>query len=128
MLDNFNYKKEISHLCLMANEQVSDSNSSDGGDDRNISKENEDKEEKCEVPDELYDGLSKCSKHKVIKLLLYFLKQLQGHISKIKSLKKIIFHLSEENVKLQKTSGLSSNNLNVAQEKCILLRKEENDL
>jgi len=128
MFDNFNDKKEIKHLGLMANEQVNDSNSGDDVDDRNITKENEDGEEKYEVQDEVHDGLSKCSKCKVIKLLLYFLKQLQWHSSKIKSLRKITFHLSQENVKLEKSSGSLSNNLNVAQEKCILIRKEKNDL
>ena len=87
MLDNCNEKKEINHPCLMASEQVRDPNSSDDDDDDgNINKEAE--EEEYEVPDEVYDGLNKCSKHKVIKLLLYFLKQLQGYSSKIKGLKK----------------------------------------
>ena len=67
MFDNFNDKKEIKHLGLMANEQVNDSNSGDDANDRNITKENEDGEEKSEVQDEVYDGLSKCSKCKVIK-------------------------------------------------------------
>ena len=39
MFDNFNDKKEINHLCLIVNEQVGDSNSSDDAYDRNISKE-----------------------------------------------------------------------------------------
>jgi len=67
----------------MANEQVSDWNSSDGDDDGNLSK---DDDEEYEAPYEVYDGLNKCSKCKVIKLLLYFLK-LQRHSSKMKSLK-----------------------------------------
>jgi len=45
MLDNFNDKRDVNHLCLMANEQVSDPNSSDD-DDGNISKEEEEKAEK----------------------------------------------------------------------------------
>ena len=39
MFNNFNDKKNINHLCLNVNDEVGDSNSSDGDNDGNISEE-----------------------------------------------------------------------------------------
>ena len=74
-LENSNRRKEINHLCLMTNEQVRDPNSSYDDDAGNTSEEEQEEvEEECEVADEVYDGLNKCSKSEVIKLLLYLVK------------------------------------------------------
>ena len=54
MFDSINDKKEINHLCLKANDEVGDSNSSDGDNDGNISEEEEEEEEEYEVLDEVY--------------------------------------------------------------------------
>ena len=44
MFGNFNDEKEINHLCVMANEQVSGPNSNDNDNDGNISEKEEEEE------------------------------------------------------------------------------------
>lgn len=60
---------KLNRPCLMANEQIGDSNSSDDDDGGNISEEEE--EEEHEILDEVYNGLNKFSKLKVAKVLLH---------------------------------------------------------
>ena len=77
MLDNFNEEKEIYHHCLMINEQINGPN--------DLSEQKGGVEEEYEVLNVVHDGLGKCPKRKTIKLLLYFVKQLQRHSFKTKS-------------------------------------------
>ena len=41
-----------------------------------------------DIPNEVYDSLHNYSKRKLIKVLLYYIRRQEGHISKIEDLKK----------------------------------------
>ena len=46
------------------------------------------------IPDDVYDYPHNYSKHKLIKVLLYYIRHQEGRISKIKDLKKNNFEFS----------------------------------
>ena len=95
MHSNLSDQKEINHFCLMANEEVDrDASDNDNDDACTSDDEEEDEEMEYDIPDELYNTLHNYSKHKLIKVLLYYIRHQKGHISKIKELKKKIFELS----------------------------------
>jgi len=128
MLNNSN-DEEITHLCLMANERIENRDTSDNDDDDASSSDDEEEEEqtKYDIPDEVYDFLNNYSKRKLVKLLLYYIRH-QGHISKIKDLKKMNFELSQENVEFRKSNDSFSNDIKSFHEKFVLLEKEKDEL
>jgi len=130
MICNAKDKNGITHLCLMANEGIENRDTSDSYvDDDDCT--SDDKEEEAEtgndILDEVYDLLSNYSKCKLIKVLLYYIRH-QGHISKIKDLKKTNFELSQENLEFQKSNDSLANNLKSFQEKFVLLKQQKDEL
>ena len=81
-----------------------------------------------DIPNEVYDSLHNHSKRKWIKVLFYYIRHKEGHISKIKDLKKKNFKLSQENIEFWKSNDLVSNDLKSFQEKVVLLKKEKDEL
>ena len=59
MLSNLSDKKESTHFCLMANEDVKDRDASDNDDDAACTSDDEEEDEKMkyDIPDEAYDSL-----------------------------------------------------------------------
>ena len=80
----------------MANERIENRHTSDNdGDDASSSDDEEEEEEtEYDIPDEVYNFLNNYSKRKLVKLLLYYIRPQERHISKIKDLKKMNFELS----------------------------------
>ena len=130
MLGNLSDEKEITHFCLMINEEVKDQAASDNDDNDACISDDEEEDEKMEYDtlDEVYDSLHNYSKCKVIKVLFYYIRRQEGHISKIKDLKKKNFELSQENVEFRKSNDSGSNDLKSFQEKVVLLEKEKDEL
>ena len=106
LLCNSNDENEITYLCLMANERIENQDTSDNDDDDASSSDDEEEDEETEydIPDEVYDFLNDYSKHKLVKLLLYYIRRQEWHMSKIKDLKKMNFELSQENVEFRKSN------------------------
>jgi len=77
LLCNSNDENEITHLCLMANERIENRDTSDNDDDDASSSDDEEEDEETEydIPDEVYDFLNDYSKHKLVKLLLYYIRR-----------------------------------------------------
>jgi len=129
MLNNSN-DEEITHLCLIANDGVKNRDTSDKDDDGTCTSDDDEEEEETgyDSLDEVYDFLNNCSRHKLLKVLLHYIKHQEGHISKVKDLKKMNFELSQENIEFQKPNDSLSNDLKSFQEKFILLEKEKDEL
>ena len=102
MFCNSNDKNKTTHFYLMANEGVEnqDTSDSDADDDNACTSDDEEEEEETgnDIPNEVYDFLNNYSKQKLIKVLLYYIRREEEHISKIKKLMKIHFELSQENI------------------------------
>jgi len=114
----------------MANEGVENRDTSDNGDDNDVcTSDDEEEEEETEYDNlnEVYDLSNNCSRRKLLKVLLYYIKHQKGHISKIKDLKKINSELSQENVEFRKSNDSLSNDLKSFQEKFALLEKEKDE-
>ena len=79
-------KNEITHLYLMAIEEIENRDTSDNGDDDDdndacISDDQEEEEEtEYDIPDEVYDFLSNYSKRKLAKVLLYYIRRQDTHV------------------------------------------------
>ena len=134
MFYNSNDENEITHLRLMANEGVehrdtSDKDDDDDDDDDACTSDDEEEEEETEYDnsDEVYNFLNNCSRRKLLIVLLYYIKHQEGHISKIKDLKKMNSELSQENVEFRKSNDSLSNDLKSFQEKFALLEKEKDE-
>jgi len=79
----------------MVNEGVGNQDTSDSDDDACTSDDKEEEEETGnDISDEIYDFLSNYSKCTLVKVLLCYIRCQEGHISKIKDLKKVNFELS----------------------------------
>jgi len=75
----------------MANDGVENRDTSDNDDDDDACpSDDEEEEEETEYgsPDEVCDFLNNCSRRNLLKILLYYIKCQEGHISKIKNLTK----------------------------------------
>ena len=119
-------KKEITHLCLIANDEVKDRDASDYHDNEPCTSDDEEEDEELEygILNEVYGSLHNYSKRKLIKVLLYYIIRQEGCISKIKDLKKKNFELPQENVEFQKPNDSVSNDLKSFQRKLSFLRKK----
>ena len=90
MFCNSNDENEVTHFFLMANEGVQNQDTSDNDDDNACASDDEEEEEETEYhsSNEVYDFPNNCSRRKSLKVLLYYIRHQEGHISKIKDLKK----------------------------------------
>ena len=79
----------------MATEEVKDQDANNDDDDDVCTSDEEEEEDEMEydIPDEVYHFLHNYSKHKLLKVLLYYIRRQEGHISKIKNLERKNFEL-----------------------------------
>jgi len=86
-----------------ANEEVNDRDATDNDEDDACTNDDEEEDEEMEydILDGVYDSLINCSKHKLIKFLLYYIRHQEQHIPRFRDMKKKNFELSQENVEFR---------------------------